>query len=162
MSFVDSEVTDGCPSVSRFYIAGVVASFIVLFACLAIVSGAALFRGTGSLTVAMGILIAGGFWGVLLTGLLAFLIIAPIGTAIGLALARFAPPGYWQGPVNGAIIASLFLGMYSLAVVPEGPLPGMIGIAVAAGFIAIATAAGWIAQRWFLRWPDRPSEASSD
>jgi hypothetical protein len=162
MSFVDSEFAARGPSVSRFYLAGLAASFIVFFACLVIFSGVALFGESGSPAVAVGILLAGGFWGVLLTGLLAFLIIAPIGTAIGLALARFAPPGYWQGPANGALVATLVIGSYVLAASPEETWPGMAGAAIAAGFVAIGAAAGWMAQRWFLRWPDPLADAEPD
>lgn len=158
MSFLDVESADERPSVSEFYIAGLAASFIVFFACLALFSAAALFGDSGSLTTAVSILLVGGFWGAFITGLLAFMVIAPFGTAIGFALARFASPGYWQGPANGAATAVVVLGLYALASSSHVGRWDLTGIALAAGFVTIAATAGWMVQRWLLRWPGQSGD----
>ncbi|MEL7217528.1 MAG: hypothetical protein AAGK01_03750, partial [Pseudomonadota bacterium] len=138
------------PGIPDLFVTSVIASGIAFLTLLLLFAILALFGSDpGSMLM---ILVYGGFYGLIITATLTIVLIAPLGTAIGLALQRFAPSGQWHGALIGAIMATilamLVLSQGGAKFIQDGGNLVMITV-----FIAISSGAGWFAQRMVLRWP---------
>lgn len=142
------------PGVSELFFASLVASALVYIAGALVFSGIS-FLGTRT----------GGFFAVLQSlamfatvGLIAaitlvFLVVAPLGTAVGLAMLKVSPPGWWQGPITGALVALTLEGVV-LAVFASEPLQPEWGNAATLAIpVILAMVAGAVVQHKVLRWP---------
>lgn len=142
------------PGVSELFFASLIASALVYIAGALVFSGIS-FLGTRS----------GGFFavfqslamfasvGLIAATMLVFLVVAPLGTALGIAMLKVSPPGWWQGPITGALVALTLEGVV-LAVFASEPLqPEWGNAAMLAIPVVLAMAAGSIVQHKVLRWP---------
>jgi hypothetical protein len=87
------------PAVPELFYASLVASGIVYLSALGLFTILELFSAdAGRLQNALGILLVFGMHGAPVAIPLPFLIVAPLGTAIGLFMVRDTRPGPWPGP----------------------------------------------------------------
>ena len=83
-----------------------------------------------------------------------FLIVAPLGTALGRLMLRLSPPGWWQGPATGVLVA-LTLVAVTLSLFAWGGQPMDPGLfAMAAIPIVLSPLAGAFVQQRVLKWPN--------
>ena len=94
--------------------------------------------------------------GLLVAGIISFVIIAPIGTAIALAMLRITRPGWWQGPATGILVALSLegIGFAALSAIPSEELRWEAGnLAVLLIPVVLAAFAGAYVQHKVLHWP---------
>ncbi|MBV7258834.1 hypothetical protein [Erythrobacter crassostreae] len=104
---------------------------------------------------AFGVLILGTIYTALPAVLIAFVITAPLGCAIGISMLKLFEPGPWQGAANGAITAAaivVVLVLLTEGALTEVPDPGTIIFVLA--LIGIGAGSGWLAQRKCINWPE--------
>ena len=155
MRFDEADVIVDRPGAATFYAGSLVGSAFVFLMLLALFFVASLWSGS-SIAIAMSVLIFGGLWGGFISILLAFLVVGPIGTAIGVALARLAPPGKWHGATNGAATGVILLALV-LTFTPGATRNLDVGTQLfAVAFLLAGAIAGWMVQSWYLCWPVRP------
>ena len=85
----------------------------------------------------------------------AFLIVAPLGTAMGTLMLRLTPPAWWQGPVTGVLVALALVALTVLILGFSTERLDMGTYAVAAVPVVLSAFAGFYVQRRILRWPNR-------
>lgn len=143
------------PGVPELFMASLIATALVYVAG-ALVFSAISYLGTrtGGTTAMVQSFMMFATVGLLAATALAFLVVAPIGTAWGLAMLKVSPPGWWQGPLTGALVA-LSLEAIVLALFASEPLQRDWGnVAMLAIPVALAMIAGAIVQHRVLRWPE--------
>ncbi len=110
----------------------------------------------GWMGVAKAVMMA-AFFGTVAAAALGFLVIAPLGTALGLLMLRFTTPGWWQGALTGALVA-IALEAFLVLVVSQEALRWEWGNVVTLSLpIILAMFAGTYVQHKILRWPNAPS-----
>lgn len=142
------------PGVSELFFASLVASALVYVAGALVFSGIS-FLGTrtGGFFAVLQSLVMFASVGLIAATMLVFLVVAPLGTALGLAMLKVSPPGWWQGPITGALVA-LTLEALVLVLFANEPLqPEWGNVATLAIPVALAMVAGAIVQQRVLCWP---------
>ncbi|QIQ87256.1 hypothetical protein [Erythrobacter sp.] len=132
------------PDVGDLYAAGVVGALLAMI--FVVVAIAMIFAATFGPAAAAMALFTGGFTGLFLTIPLAFLVIAPLATGIGLVLARAFGPRRWLGAAVGGVTGSALSGGLMVAHGLDDPANPVM----AALLIAASVAAGLIVQRRVL------------
>jgi len=142
------------PGVSELFYASVVASALVFLATLLAFSLLPLVI-SGDPVASLTILFIGGFYGILFAVTATFLLVAPLGTGLGLLVLRYFPPGVWQGPAVGGCVATILMGGFLALTQQTLPLYDGGNLVALAILILFSAIAGWIVQRLILRWPER-------
>lgn len=132
------------PDVGDLYAAGVVGAFLAMI--FVVVGIAVLFAATFGPAVAAIAFFTGGFTAFAVTVPLAFLVIAPLATGIGLVLARAFGPRRWLGAAVGGVTGAVLSGGLLVAHGLDDPANPLM----AALLIAASVAAGLIVQRRVL------------
>ncbi len=151
MSFVEPNAAVGKPGFSDFYIAALAACFLVYFVLFTGGVVASIITGSApDVAEIFAFLIVGLFFGSMITAFFGAVFIAPIAALISFTLSRFAPSGYWQGVVTGAIcgplVGYLFDGFGNSKDTGGGMLlPITLGL--------VGTVAGYVVQKWIIAWP---------
>lgn len=141
------------PDVGDLYAAGVVGAFLAM---IFVVAGIALvFAVTLGPEAAAIALFTGGFTAFSLTVPLAFLVIAPLATGIGLVLARALGPRRWLGAAVGGLTGAALSGGLLVAHGLDDPANPVM----AALLVAASVAAGLVVQRRVLPPGRRESRA---
>ena len=116
---------------------------------------------SGGISDALGFLAFFATVGVFAAMLAAFILVAPLGTALGSIMLRLTPPGWWQGPATGVLVAltlvALTLGAFALS----GTAIDLGTYAVAVVPVVLAPIAGAVVQRRILHWPGAPKALES-
>lgn len=137
------------PEPGDLYAAGVVGALIVMF--VIVVLGAVLTAINGGFQPGLffSILLVGAFWGLVFTVPLAFLVIAPLASAIGLLLARSCGPRRWFGAAVGGLTGGIVSGVFIFGF-ERGDAANPL---VLAFLVGVCAAVGLVVQRSVLRWP---------
>ncbi len=144
------------PDAVELYLASLAATAIVYVAGIAFLAVMSYFaaNGGGWQQVAQTVFVVGVI-GLLFAAGAAFMIVAPLGAAFGLMVLKISPPGWWQGPLTGALVA-IALEAFVLLFVSREPLEWEWGNAVTLLLpIVLAMMAGAYVQRRILHWPER-------
>lgn len=145
------------PPAPQLFYASLIATGLVYAAGTVLFSGMSYFgQHTGGLMRVLQTFLILATFGAGVALALAFVLIAPIGTAFALAVLRIAPARWWQGPLTGALVAvtleALVLGF--AFVIAQQPLEREGGNAVMLGVpVILAMIAGGIVQNRILKWP---------
>ncbi|WP_162627586.1 hypothetical protein [Erythrobacter sp. KY5] len=142
------------PGTPELFFAGLVATALVYFLGIAII--AALVGATSSHGAVGNMLTFLAMFATVGAGaavFAAFLIVAPLGTAIGLAVLRLTPAAWWQGPLTGGLVAATLVSVTLLAFKLGGqPLDwGVYAMAIVP--LVLAPIAGGLVQKHILHWP---------
>nr|WP_298931465.1 hypothetical protein [uncultured Erythrobacter sp.] len=150
MSYTDQTA----PTLPDFYLAGLLASALAYIGIL-LLFAFSMAVDTASAGTAFGVIIVGGIYMFLPALLIAFLITAPLGCAIGIAMLKLFEPGPWQGAVNGALTALIILVALAM-LIGAGPIefPPPEVTAFTLGLIGIGAASGWVGQSKCINWPE--------
>ncbi|WP_108789971.1 hypothetical protein [Erythrobacter sp. Alg231-14] len=142
------------PGAPELYYASLVANLLVYGAGALIFSVIAYFGAhTGSWLAVVKTLGMFATIGMVIAAVVGFLIVAPMGTAYGLAMLKLSRPAWWQGPVTGALVA-LSLEAFVIFVVSQEALEAEMGNVVTLSIpVALAMIAGAFVQRKLLHWP---------
>lgn len=139
------------PTIPEFYETGLLASAFAYLGILVLVSFSLSFDGASP-----AMFFTAFFWGGAVMAIpavgIAFLITAPLGCLVGLALRRVMPPSQWLGAVTGAIVASAIV---SIVLFPDALSQQILdpeSLLFVTLVVAICAAAGWLAQRVLLDW----------
>lgn len=135
-------------TVGDLYVCGIYASLIVYICAVGLV-GVSLAVGDGASDALPASLIYGLFGLIPALGV-AFLVVAPLGCAVGLGFMALMGWRWWIGALTGAISMATLMALVTLIVggVREAPDAGTI--VFLSGLIASATFAGWLAQRHIM------------
>ncbi len=140
------------PGPMRLFTASLIAAGIYYVAVLLLLTVVALVSVGGPLR-AFGVFSVYGMYGLFIAVLLAFVLVAPLSTALGLIMLRLAPQGRWTGGlIGGLIVAIVFLGFWIFAA-SEGESHSLGTFAPWVALTAIGAATGWFVQHRILRWP---------
>ncbi|MHA7820865.1 MAG: hypothetical protein ACX930_14555 [Erythrobacter sp.] len=144
------------PAMPELYSASLVATGIVYVAGVSIYSAIILALGYFDEPVQILPTLLGFFTIGLLGAFFAgFFLVAPLGTLFGLAVLKFSRPGWWQGPLTGALVTLALEGIV-IGIVSREPLHWELGNAVILAWpVLLAMIAGWFVQRRMLNWPQR-------
>lgn len=145
------------PSAGDLFIASLMAAALVYCAAAVLFSGFS-FLGTqsGGLLAVVQTFALFATFGLAVAVFLSFLFIAPLGTALGMAILRITPPAWWQGALTGLLVALSFEGLVLLALmaVPSDDLQLELGNLVMFAIpVVLAVIAGAYVQRRVLHWP---------
>ena len=142
------------PATAELYFASLVATALVYLVGIAVIAALiALTSEANGYAGAFQFLAFFATLGVFFALIAGFLIVAPLGTAIGTLMLRFTPPGWWQGPVTGVLVA-LSLVALTLAFFGVRSEPLDMGTyATGAIPVVLAAFAGSFVQHRILRWP---------
>ncbi|EAQ28798.1 hypothetical protein NAP1_14403 [Erythrobacter sp. NAP1] len=142
------------PGTPELFFASLVATALVYFTGIAIIAVmVGLTSSAGALSNMLTFLAMFATIGVGAAVFVAFLIVAPLGTAVGLAVLRLTPPAWWQGPLAGGLVAATLVAV-TLLLFQLGGQPLDWGVyAMAAVPLALAPVAGGLVQKHLLHWP---------
>ena len=91
--------------------------------------------------------------GTLLAAMAGIGLVAPLGTAFALAVLRLSPPGWWQGPLTGVLVALALVGL-TIAVFGAQLYNDDMGNRIVMAIpVVLAFFAGGYVQRRILKWP---------
>ena len=149
-------ITQTRPRPAELFRAGLMANALVYIGGAVIFTGISYFgTQTGGWLTVFRTLLMFATMGVVAAAALGFLIVAPIGTAFGMAILRISPAGWWQGPLTGALVA-LSLEAFAVLVISQETLEWELGNLFTLSVpVILAAAAGGYVQRAMLQWPPR-------
>lgn len=146
------------PKASELYIASLVATALVygfgIFLIAILLGLTSPSSGLRDAAVFLAFFTTVGFFAALCVG---FVIVAPLGIAIGKIMLGVTPPAWWQGPVTGLLVALVFVPSTLALIRLTGEPLDMGTYAVAFVPIVLAPFAGALVQQRFLHWPTRLS-----
>lgn len=156
------------PKATELYFASLVATALVYLTGVALIAALIyLTSHTGGIRNAVEFLSIFATIGVAAALFAAFVIVAPLGTAVGQLILRLTPAAWWQGPITGVLVALTLVGLTFLTLGFRSQAWDTGTYAVAAIPVVLSGFAGSYVQRRILRWPngtalDAPSGAPSD
>lgn len=145
------------PDAIQLFQASLIATALVYLPGILIIAALVALTSEGSEALINTLTFLGFFvtFGAGAAGFLGVAIVAPLGTGIGKIILRLSPPGWWQGPLTGALVAVAMVSLTLLAFWwGAQPMDGGL-YAMAAVPLALAPLAGAFVQRQFLRWPHK-------
>lgn len=157
MSFLEPKPIDGPPDARELYLASFTAAVITYLTVLSLsVLGTLLSDQPEIAGLVLGI---GAMFGLLIGLIITVLVVAPIGTGLGLLWIRASMPPALLGAATGfltaLILVALLLGLNGVSITDFEAT----GAAWSSAFIAIGSIAGWLSQRWTLNWPAKSEVA---
>ena len=144
------------PQVPELFMASLIATALVYTAGSAIIIALSLVTsGDTGWQGVMEAVVFFAFFGAMLATAAAFLLVAPLGTAFGLAMLRVSPPGWWQGPLTGLLVA-FALETIALALFGTDAIRWTVANIVTMSLpVVLSLFAGAYVQQRVLRWPSK-------